>query len=230
MRQFSAEEIQDKFETLPKELQDAVTSPDINNKIQEIGARHELHIDQIGELVDQIGLVMLGLEKSSNFVTDTSARLSIGPKEAKAIADDINKEIFSIIREKMRDIEEGTEKEAATAETAISSVERAGGFTIEKEDSDSRNLNGVSDNDKADILMNIEHPPASKESTQTVSENHIEPLVDQLLGAATARPVQQASHSAEAAPPPNLPVETEPEPKPGAPKPKGPDPYRETFQ
>jgi len=244
MKEFSTEQIQSAFEKLPSKLQGIISSPEIHEKIMAIGGRYDLHIDQIGELVDQIGLVMLGLEKSSNFVSDASSRLSISTKDAQAIANEINTEIFSIIKTNMRETGEAVQK----ARSDISSLERAGGFSVEsslasssadgQSSGEGMTDQDVTEHDKNDILSGIEDP---KPAVSRTEENNYEPLVDHLLGTSNRQAEQKVVHKAPE-PPANLPAieesdataapiiqkpASEQHPIQAPPKPKGPDPYRE---
>jgi hypothetical protein len=112
MQEFTTEQIQERFEKLPPEIRQAISSDEVLERMRSIGRKHNLMIDQIGDLVNQICLVMLGLAKSSNFVRDTSALLSIDNEKAKAIATDINSEIFNGIKSSMRALEEKADEEA----------------------------------------------------------------------------------------------------------------------
>ncbi len=256
MKEYTTGQIQEAFEKLPQKLQQAISSPDIHQKIMDIGNEHRLHIDQIGELVDQIGLVMLGLERSSDFVSTVSSRLSMSSNEARAIADDINTQIFSSIKTDMREME--AKEEAASSSPAsdarknMEALEQAGGFSVEpslaSSSADGEELasdtSDVDEADKGDILADIENPtPSPSTSTPKTEEDHIEPLVDHLLGTASVQTEQKVIHKTEE-PPVNLPTEEEapaptpiaPSPKPIIPDPKpapqprnGPDPYRETL-
>lgn len=233
MKEYSTEQLQDAFTKLPKELQDAISSAEIHQKIMDIGNEHGLHIDQIGELIDQIGLVMLGLERSSDFVRDASSRLSISTKNAQAIADDINTSIFSAIKASMRAMEDKKAREqreqtmmksstpASDARKEMAALEQAGGFSVEpslasssadgeEPASDSGNINEA---DKGDILAGIENPTASPAITAPKivpkpEEAHIEPLVDHLLGNASGQTEQKIIHKTEE-PPVNLPITEE---------------------
>ena len=257
MKEYSTEQLQEAFERLPQKLQAAVSSPDIHQRIMNIGNRHGLHIDQIGELTDQIGLVMLGLENSSNFVRDTSSRLSIGMKDAQEIANDINKEVFSAIKTNMRELEEKTESASATpasdARRDMAALERAGGFSVEPSlasssadgEESAPDSNEVNESDKNDILSGIENPkPAPSMSSPKAQESHTEPLVDHLLGNASGQTEQKIVHKTEE-PPANLPMTEEtpvatpaqpavkpiiPPPKPTPPPRRGPDPYHEPVE
>lgn len=98
--------INERMEKLPLDLQQAINSTDNEQIIQEIGKRHHLHIDQIGELDNEIWQVMLGLEPAANFTTKIQARLGISQNEAEQIAGEVNSEIFLPIRESLKQIEE----------------------------------------------------------------------------------------------------------------------------
>lgn len=182
MKQFTAEEIQKKFDSLPKILQEAVTSSEMNEKIESIGKRHNLLIDQIGELVDQVGLVMLGLEKGLNFVNNLSEALSISRYDAQSIADEVNTEVFTSIKNSMREMTTEPEtistKNEFTQRSAVApqnfttqppqprkdeyyanSVEHVGGFTLHREKVESNPNGGVMEQDKDKILSHLENPP-----------------------------------------------------------------------
>ncbi|MEK7539411.1 MAG: hypothetical protein AAB595_02125, partial [Patescibacteria group bacterium] len=135
MRQFTADEIQVQFKKLPAEVQVAVTSTEVNDKIEVIAKRHNLLIDQTGELVDEIGLIMLGLVKSDDFVDHIISRCSIRRNDALDIAHEVNTEVFSAIRQHMREMEEPNNSDAiqSNRDSDISNLERIGGFEILKE-------------------------------------------------------------------------------------------------
>ena len=147
MNQITSEQIQESYNKLPEELRKVVDSPDIHNKIRNIGDKHFLMLDQIGSMADQVGLVILGLAKASDFVKDLSERTSIDEQEAREIAEDINKEVFDVIRTKMRLAEESEEKNPLPStgqpSTSVSAIEKAGDFEIIKEDKLTEHHDGV---------------------------------------------------------------------------------------
>ncbi len=136
MHEFTQEEVQEKFDKLPKQVQDAITSTDVNDKILEIGRKYALLLDKIEELADETGLVMLGLEKSTDFVDHISSRCGVNKNAADNIVQDINIDIFSKIRDFMRESgkhkrEDFTPPPKRTFPT-FSALENAGKFEIEK--------------------------------------------------------------------------------------------------
>lgn len=135
MRQFTADEIQEQFEKLPADVQAAVTSTEVNDKIEAIAKKYNLLIDQTGELVDEIGLAMLGLVRSGDFVEHLISRCSISRKAALEIAEDVNTDVFSTIKKYMRELEEKHNINVSeyNRESDISALEQIGGFEILKE-------------------------------------------------------------------------------------------------
>ena len=215
MKQFTTKEIEAQFEKLPKELQDAVTSPDAQAKVQDIAKKHNLRVDQLGELVDEIGMIMLGLEKSSNFVGQTSERLGISVDEARSIGADVNKDIFSAIKTHLREMEEKRVAEemgmhAETKEQDIKNLEKLGQFDVERDKPE--NKIDVTSADKQEILQGIENPPPAIPRGVTQA-NHTEPMVDYLL----ANPVANQQEVIKKAPTPPA-------------QPTKPDPYKEPIK
>lgn len=227
---------------LPKEMQEAISAPDIVEKIRTIGKRHNLMIDQVGELIDEVGLVLLGLAKGASFVSDISARLLINSQEAQTIANDVNNEVFSSVKAHMRELEKKSHEQSGSSENDnqdnrqdISAIEAAGGFTVEKSreaTNGAANDNGtkLTPEDRPKVLAGLENPTPVKEvkRSKLAEENYSEPLVDHLLNASSASAAENAMPTAQIpepakaklVAPPNLPIVEEPisVPRYGAPE------------
>ncbi len=177
MRQFTQQEIQDQFDRLPTEIQDAINASDLPDKINIIGKKYLLRVDQLGELVDEIGLVILGLRRSSDFITDIIERTSISSKDADALAQDVNTTIFSTIKMHLQNVERRITDDADMnqAVSDISALERAGNFTVEKVVPEVKN--DVTPADRPEILHNVEYP----KPTAPTPYKPIDPLIDHLL-------------------------------------------------
>lgn len=91
--------LMDRFERLPKTLREAISSIETADNIQEIGEKYKLHIDQVGKLGNETGLVMLGFTRPYLFPAKVAQALNIPREDASKIAQDINDKIFSQIRE-----------------------------------------------------------------------------------------------------------------------------------
>lgn len=103
--QEKAQKIMEVYQSLPSDLQFALTNSDISNKVQTIGNRHNLHIDKISMLELEVMLVLLGIERVSEFVSSITKQLQISPSEADAIASDVHTVIFNSVKESLVGIE-----------------------------------------------------------------------------------------------------------------------------
>ncbi|MBU6426666.1 hypothetical protein KGQ27_00265 [Patescibacteria group bacterium] len=256
MRQFTSEEIQNQFEKLPAEVREAITSTEMNDKIEAVAKKHGLLIDQTGELVDEVGLVMLGLARSADFTSHMASRCSIDRKTALEIATDINSEVFNPIRQHLQKMEEqitpedGLEQKIYSPNTAqkerdIAAVERAGEFEIVKDESDNDGGNG---NDNGNEIGG----GGGRYGKIWKDEEHTDPIVDHLLANTTATvtekvtrivsdekkgavDVKEDEEQQKGTVPANLPVEVKKQmeqPKEAGVKnkPYEKDPYREPIQ
>lgn len=95
-------QVQQRLSELPEEIRLAVQSADLDRKIQAIGQKHKLHIDQIGNLEDETLLVMLGFADPTEFMDQLVERASVTPVQASLISADVAHDIFMPIRESMR--------------------------------------------------------------------------------------------------------------------------------
>ena len=137
---YTDEQLTAKFKQLPEEIQAVVADQATEEKIFEIGQKHNLHIDKIGELVDEVGLVLLGLTKPTDFVGKLKTRLVIDQSNAEAIAAEVNTTIFLEIREALKQLHDSP----PSASNDLPS--------------------------KNELLRAIENPPAAPVSTPTVFE------------------------------------------------------------
>jgi hypothetical protein len=96
--------LEEKYKSLPADIQLGMSSPDVPRKILKIADEHELFIEQADELSDEVSYVMLGLTPPKYFVKTISERLKIDEKRAIEITQDINKEIFDGLRESLKKI------------------------------------------------------------------------------------------------------------------------------
>lgn len=232
MKQFTSDQIQSQFEKLPKDLQEAISSPEVHDSIIKIGNKYGLHVDQLGEMVDLVGLVMLGLSPSNDFIRDFSQQAEVKNDIASSIAADINSQIFDKIRTSMKTIEiksQVTENEQSKTQQSISDLERIGGFSIEPSPSAQNgsglapaNLPGAEEvtESKDDLMAGIENPPPIHPQNQASEENHTDIIVDNLL----AGPVAAIEKKSK--------VETLPFPaiERASKRPTGPDPYKEPIE
>jgi hypothetical protein len=101
--------LQNLYNKLPPDLQDAMFSIDSTESIRDIGNQHELLIDKMGVLGQEVGLLMLGYTKPTEFVGRLQNGLGVDRIKANAIARDVNEKIFLKIRESLKKIHQGEE-------------------------------------------------------------------------------------------------------------------------
>ncbi len=109
--EFTAEQIQKKFESLPEDVKKAVSSVDTTDTLIDIGEKYKLHVDKMGELVDETTLVMLGFKPTSGFVNSVKSRLGISQEVAEGVVKDVNEQILVKVRESLRKMHEEPKEE-----------------------------------------------------------------------------------------------------------------------
>ncbi len=103
--------LRNQFNKLPKDIQDAILSVDLRSKMELITRKNNLHIDQAGDLENEVVFVMLGLEHPGNLVSNIAKDIEVSEEKAEAIAGDLNREIFLKIRESLKKVFEERDKE-----------------------------------------------------------------------------------------------------------------------
>lgn len=95
-------ELQQKFKKLPENLRDAIFSVDTANIIQAISKKYGLAVDKMGELADEVGLLMLGITHPKDFVANLGSRLGTDAETTQKIAQELNAQIFSKVKESLK--------------------------------------------------------------------------------------------------------------------------------
>ena len=102
---------------LPSDLKTAIYSADSSTAIENISKKYGLHIDQMGKLAEETGLVMLGVTHPKDFISNLAGRLGVDQLTAKSIARDVNEQIFKKVRESLMKIHGLAETPAETPKT-----------------------------------------------------------------------------------------------------------------
>ncbi len=141
MQKYSVQQYTEIKSKLPQAIIDGVLSYDTTLKVEEIGVKHKLQIDQIGILVDIIQDIGYGILASKDFLETLKAELELPQEELLLLASDINDQIFKPVRAEML---KTFKDEAPNKPRTIS--------TIDENDTHHETLS------KADILSEIENP------------------------------------------------------------------------
>lgn len=80
-------------------IEQLIDSGIVFDEIVKIGEKHNLHIDQVGDLSLTTRQVALGAEKKEDFLKNVMERLEIKEDLAQRLIDEVNQNIFLRIRE-----------------------------------------------------------------------------------------------------------------------------------
>ena len=105
-------QFEERFNSLPQDLKDAISSVEIGQLVAKIGEEEGLLLDQSAALMDQTGLVMLGITPAVRFVPTLVRELGINAKKAQMISTKINDKIFNKIRASLQQIQRTNEEKA----------------------------------------------------------------------------------------------------------------------
>jgi len=99
---YTEDALRKKFESLPVGLRQAIASVDTANAVQTIAKRYILHIDQMGALSSETGLVLLGLTHPRDFTKNLAVRLRISEPRALEIAKSVSEAVLVKVKETLR--------------------------------------------------------------------------------------------------------------------------------
>ncbi len=103
MSRYIQQELEERYQKLPRILQEAIFNVDVANKIFALGRRFNLTIEKIGFVAEEVGYVILGFTKPEKFTEVLADRLGAGREEATKIAQEIDQRIFLPLREALKE-------------------------------------------------------------------------------------------------------------------------------
>lgn len=193
-------QLEERFAQLPKVVQDAITSADVEKHLRELAETHKLHLDQWEKLENEVMLALLGFQRAEDLAENIQKEVNVDASTAAQIAADISTIVFVPIRQELeRDLSHPDA--VAKQETGVDTV-RAQVLSAEAHDAA------------------VEAPPmpapapaapaaAPAEAPATGEEASVTPAPAALAASAPAAggPVTSAPAAAEAAPEPNTPAD-----------------------
>ena len=115
------EKIRARFKELPKVIQSAITSTDVEKQLRKLADTNSLHIDQWQLLENEVLLTLLGYQAPEELSANLKADLDISADMASTLAKDVSKIVFEPIRQELeRELEHPEAKKES-----ISGVEAA---------------------------------------------------------------------------------------------------------
>ena len=113
--------LQERFEQLPKVVQSAISSAEVEKHLRELATTHKLHVDQWQSLENEVMLALFGFQPIEDLQANIKKEVGVSDEVAAALAADISTVVFEPIRQ---ELERGLEHpEAKTA--SVSDVEAA---------------------------------------------------------------------------------------------------------
>ena len=109
--EYDAKKIEERIKSLPDDLQEAMISVNVADKILDIAEENGLYIEQAGKLSDLTSYIMLGFIPTNKFVSELSKRTEIDSTKAGLIAQEINDKIFNDIRASLQQIQANEKKQ-----------------------------------------------------------------------------------------------------------------------
>lgn len=106
--------LKERFDALPKVLQDAITSADVEKRMRGLADTHKLHIDQWQSLENEVMLTLLGVQPIEDLEKNLKSEVNVSAEVATSLAGSISKMVFEPIRE---ELERGLEHPDAKAAT-----------------------------------------------------------------------------------------------------------------
>lgn len=105
--------VKERFQLLPKVVQDAITSADVEKRLRELAEGHKLHLDQWQLLENEVHLTLLGVKPVEDLEVNIKNEVLVPEETAHELAEGISKIVFEPIREELERQLEHPEAKAA---------------------------------------------------------------------------------------------------------------------
>jgi len=96
--QYTKEQLENIYEKLPEELQEAVFSVETSQDIVETGERYGVIDERLNTIAERVGFVLMGLILPQEFSEVIEKETGLPKTVAEAIARDLNRTIFYPVR------------------------------------------------------------------------------------------------------------------------------------
>src|SRR3989344_3731045 len=215
MQNLTEGQIETMYKNLPNDLKTVFFSANKDETIESIGRKYNLAIDKIGDLANEAGMVMLGVTHPNDFIGNLADRLEIDKEKARAIAQEINEQIFKKVRDSLRKIHnmrEGGEEEEQD-KIKVSPFGNSQGETLP--------ANSVN---RADILKEIEKDHTKENIVPDIMKGDTNPFEEKMKEGVLIAPVEEKHYIEESAKTALLPEPEKPK------KYQGFDPYKEPIE
>lgn len=112
-----AKRLAERFVQLPKVVQNAITSAEIEKRLRKLADTHKLHLDQWELLENEVRLTVYGFQQTEDLSKNIENEVGVSKETADALTSDISQNIFEPIREELeRELESPDAKEKKVGE------------------------------------------------------------------------------------------------------------------
>lgn len=111
--------LDERFKSLPKVVQDAITSADVQAHLRELAKTHKLHVDQWQVLENNVMLTLLGFQPAGELQKNLKEDLELTDDAAHDLSEAVSSGVFAPIRgemEKVLDHPTGVQETESTIE------------------------------------------------------------------------------------------------------------------
>ena len=81
--------LKERFALLPKVVQDAIVSADVEKHLRELAGTHKLHLDQWEKLENEVQLTLLGVNEAEELEQNIRREVGVPEDIARILASDI---------------------------------------------------------------------------------------------------------------------------------------------
>lgn len=95
------ERLDARFKELPKVVQDAILSADMEKHLRELAGTHKLHLDQWASLENEVMYTMLGFEPIERLAENVEKNVGTTHETALQLTEDISRIVFAPVRQEL---------------------------------------------------------------------------------------------------------------------------------
>lgn len=92
------QQLKERFDLLPKVVQDAITSAEVEEHLRKLSRTHQLHLDQWQELETEVMLTLMGIKPIGALAANIKNMVRVDDVTARALAQSISEIVFAPIR------------------------------------------------------------------------------------------------------------------------------------
>jgi hypothetical protein len=165
--------ITEQLKSLPRPVQEAITSFDWAREVFDVGRKHALHVDEIGEIQTEVMLVVLGLISPKEFYDQMVSRIGIDEDQALEISSEVNDRVFVRIREFMKNYYAEEEKKGTVIAPSEKDILRGAGIKLGDEPEETEPA-ASEDHEDEEVFVPIAQPkpalPTGPSPAEEISE------------------------------------------------------------